>query len=150
VLAHSLGCAAGLQFALATRYPVNHFVLVSPFSSIPKMAMELFLPRFLHSYPIISTSLDTLIAPRNRWHNIEAVEELAQRMRREQRTANFIVIHGDNDEICPYHQGEEVYNKALQFKSTYKTQFIPVQGGDHNGIMEMASNLIIRAMKARL
>jgi pimeloyl-ACP methyl ester carboxylesterase len=44
ILAHSLGCAVGLNYAAQSDFAINHFVLVSPFVSIPRMALALLVP----------------------------------------------------------------------------------------------------------
>ncbi|KAH9255805.1 hypothetical protein BASA81_006206 [Batrachochytrium salamandrivorans] len=42
ILAHSLGCAVGLNFASQHPQTVHGLVLVSPFASIPSMALDIF------------------------------------------------------------------------------------------------------------
>jgi pimeloyl-ACP methyl ester carboxylesterase len=150
VLAHSLGCAAGLNYAITSTHHINKFVLVSPFTSIPSMAKAIFIPGFLRSSPYVDQVLTALVAPRNRWDNIVAVDELATRMKRDHRTADFVVIHGTEDEICPYEQGLEVAQRAAKYDSVFTTKFVPINGGDHNGIIETALLQVVRHLKSKL
>jgi uncharacterized protein len=150
ILAHSLGCAAGLDYALIANHHIEKFVLVSPFASIPKMAAALLLPEFLRDSPTTKTVLNALIAPRNRWDNLETMKELGSRMEKEGRSADLVIIHGTDDEICPFSQGQELFRQAENDTQAFRTKFLRISGGDHNSIVETAMLPIIRHMKSKL
>ena len=150
VLAHSLGCAAGLHFAVSSRYKVNHLVLSSPFASIPKMAEQIFVPTPLRTYPAVSAIFDSLISPRNRWNNIQAIDELAERAKNEKRTVKLVIFHGDDDEICPFEQGKSLHERMLLHQPHLESKFIAIRGGDHNGLIEKAFTKISKSLQSRL
>lgn len=150
ILAHSLGCAAGLNYAASSLYPVNSFILMSPFQSIPNMALDIFVPSFLRSMPLVSETITGMISTKNRWNNTQSLRELGGRLEEEQRQVQMIFIHGDEDEICPFKQGEQVFRTAESLKPYIKSKFITIPGGDHNNLVETAFPQVIRALKARL
>jgi len=150
ILAHSIGCAAGLHYAASSKYPVSHMVLISPFASIPRMAAHLFFPSTIEHSPIVSTITESLVAPRNRWDNFRAIDEIGQQLRKKQDWMQVVIIHGDDDEVCPYKQGLEVYAKLQEYQPFVKSKFVRIYGGDHNGIIEVGLDQIQQAMRAKL
>ncbi len=120
VFGHSLGAAAGLQFAAAHR--VQRIVLVAPFTSMLDMARR-----------TVGWPLCHLL--HHRFDNRARLAEIAAA-----GAPPITIIHGDADEVIPVAMGRELAHAVPGI--TYHE----VPGADHNGIIDQASTLIDQAM----
>jgi pimeloyl-ACP methyl ester carboxylesterase len=122
ILAHSLGTAAGLQFA--AHHPVRRVVLAAPFTSLEAMARQTV------GRPLCWLLLD-------RFDNRARLGELARRTPRPAVT----IFHGDADEIIPVAQGRELARDYAGWVVYHE-----IKNGDHNGVIDLAQHQIIQAM----
>jgi pimeloyl-ACP methyl ester carboxylesterase len=104
IFGRSLGAAVAAE--MATRHGRRAVILESPFTSISDMA-KIVLPA-LPIGPLLSAKFDV----------IDKVGKI---------TAPLLVLHGDQDEIIPFEQGQRVFAAARQPK-----QFYPIKGAGHN------------------
>ncbi|MGZ8433822.1 MAG: alpha/beta hydrolase [Candidatus Binatia bacterium] len=104
IFGRSLGAAVAAE--MATRHGSRAVILESPFASISDMA-KIVLPA-LPIGPLLSAKFDV----------IDKVGKI---------TAPLLVLHGDQDEIIPFEQGQRVFAAARQPK-----QFYPIKGAGHN------------------
>ncbi|MGC3992234.1 MAG: alpha/beta fold hydrolase [Chthoniobacteraceae bacterium] len=111
IVGHSLGCAAGLQFA--ARHPVGQVVLFAPFTSMLEMA------RLRVGWPLCELC-------RHRFNNEARLQELAQRTPPPQVT----VFHGSNDGTIPVRMGRKL---AAEFPEMIAFHEVP--GADHNSVL---------------
>lgn len=100
----SLGCAVATE--LAVRFPHRAVVLVSPFTSMPDMAQQL--------YPWLPARW----LVRSRFDNLDRIG----------RTKRPVFIaHGTADQLVPFRQGERLFEAAAEPRF-----LLPMQGYDHN------------------
>lgn len=102
----SLGCAVAVELGRAVRY--RALVLVSPFTSIPDMAQEI--------YPWLPA----------RWlvrHRFDSLTKIGQ------CPGPVFIAHGDCDRIVPYSQGRRLFEAAREPK-----EFCCLTGLDHNDL----------------
>jgi pimeloyl-ACP methyl ester carboxylesterase len=166
LVAHSLGCAVGLEAAvaaqeiLAMNQPQNNnnnilferMILVSPFTSIAAMAATLFIPsKSLRENILGDHVLENVIFENNRWNNIESVSHFIKNVTMNNKVVGnmkqhpyFFVIHGTRDEIVPYEQGVQLYQHIMSLSN--QARFVTIEGGDHNTIFDSAFQEIMGAM----
>mmetsp|Transcript_106372 Transcript_106372/g.297832 ORF Transcript_106372/g.297832 Transcript_106372/m.297832 type:complete len:321 (+) Transcript_106372:37-999(+) len=126
MIGHSIGCAAALDLAVATRetrYAFRHIVLSAPFTSLAEEAQAM-LP-FLRPLP---TPLVALLTAKNAWDNKAAVGNLAG-----QGAPRIDIIHAAEDEIVPHAMGEELF--SLLRGSGFAASFKSVPGVGHNDLL---------------
>ena len=104
IFGRSLGAAVAAE--MASRHDSRAVILESPFMSIREMA-RVMLPA-LPIGPLLSAKFAV----------IDKVGKI---------TAPLLVLHGDQDEIIPFEQGQRVFAAARQPK-----QFYPIKGAGHN------------------
>ena len=112
VFGHSLGAAAGLQFAV--RHPVQKVVLVSPFTSMEDMAAQV-VGRW--ATPFLRHNFD----------NRERMRELLQH----DPTPAIVIFHGAEDETVPVSMGRE-----LAALGSDKVHYTELPHSTHNSIIE--------------
>jgi uncharacterized protein len=103
IFGRSLGAAMAAD--LASQQASAGVILESAFTSIPALAASL--------YPWLPTRL----LSRYHYNNLDKVERI---------TSPLLIVHSRDDEIIPYSQGEELFERANQPK-----QFLELKGG-HN------------------
>lgn len=106
IFGRSLGAAIGLEVALRTA-PAG-LVMESAFTSITAMGR--------HHYPLIQRLLGWLIGAK--YDNLNKIAGLE---------SPLLLIHGEDDTICPPHMAEELYTRA-----PLKKQLLWIPGADHN------------------
>ncbi len=111
VLGHSLGAAVALD--TAARYELDFAVVISPFTTMKKMATRTV-------GPVLSNLLT------HRYDNVESLNLLANSGRSGVRVHLF---HGREDEIVPFAMGRQL---AGDFSGIVR--FHPVDGAGHNDI----------------
>jgi pimeloyl-ACP methyl ester carboxylesterase len=104
IFGRSLGAAVAAE--MASRHDSRAVILESPFASIGEM-VKVMLPA-LPIGPLLSAKFDV----------IDKVGKI---------TAPLLVLHGDQDEIIPFEQGQRVFAAARHPK-----QFYPIKGAGHN------------------
>lgn len=111
VFGHSLGCAAGLQYA--ARHPVQRIVLAAPFTSMVEMGHH------------------TLFWPCGQliWHRFDNVARLAEIAQRSPRPA-IRIVHGADDAMIPPRMSERL---AEPYPGWIQRQVVP--GGDHETVV---------------
>lgn len=119
VLGHSLGAAAGLEFA--SRWPVAGVVLTAPFSTLGDIAARLF-------------------GPQVRWLVREDYDNVARLDQLRPRGIPVTILHGTADEVIAFDLGERLARSAPWAK------FVPVLQGRHNDLYEVAGRQIRTAM----
>jgi uncharacterized protein len=124
-LGYSLGAAVALEFA--TRHPVERVVLLAPFTRLLDMA------RRSVGWPLMYLLYD-------RFDNIARLQELAARPG---GPPVVTILHGDADQIVPQSMGRALAERFPDF-----TTFVSLDGTDHNWIMEMGRDEMLRAMDA--
>lgn len=122
ILGHSLGAASALQFA--EKHPVKKAMLLSPFSTLLKMA------RRTVGWPLCHILLD-------RYDNASVLDQLVHR----NPPPVIHIFHGDVDEVVPFSMG-----KKLAERYPGNVTFHPYKGVDHNFIIEVAAEEIYRIM----
>jgi pimeloyl-ACP methyl ester carboxylesterase len=146
---HSLGAAAALQYGAkvaGTKWHVDRFVLVSPFTSMYEMTKLVVGP-----LPFVRYLL------RHDFDNLDKLKELAKcsacrddenRKREFDRVGiKLSVIHGTNDEICPEKMGKEIIQYAtMNFRTVLSPRYVPIPGGRHNSIINSAKEAIMTEM----
>ena len=91
---------------MASRHGSRAVILESPFVPIREMA-KVILPASPIG-PLLSTKFDV-------------IDKVGK------KTAPMLVLHGDQDEIIPFEQGQKVFAAAREPK-----QFHPIKGAGHN------------------
>lgn len=122
VLAHSIGCAAALEFA--ARHPVQRVILCAPFTTLRDMARR-----------ILGWPLCWLL--RHNFDNRARLAELAARP----APPRVTIFHGEDDSLIPIQMGRslaETFPKMIAFHA--------VPGGDHNSVVFLAQDGIFSAM----
>ncbi len=122
LLAHSLGCAAALQFAPG--HKVNNMVLVSPFTRLIDICQK-----------VVGWPLCHLL--RDRFDNRSRLAEVAAQPDRPRVT----IIHGSGDEIVPVQMG-----RALAGAYPDWIKYIELKNVRHNDILDDRDKSIVRAM----
>ena len=121
ILAHSLGCAPGLQFA--SDHPCERVVLIAPFTSMIDMA------RGVVGWPLCHLLL----------HRFDNRATLATVLAHTPRPP-VVILHGTQDEVIPVRMGREL---GAQPGVTF--QEFP--SSDHNGVADDAAAALQAAMK---
>ncbi len=106
IFGRSLGAAIGLEAAL--RFPPAGLIMESAFTSITAMGR--------HHYPLINRLLGWLIGAK--YDNLKKISGLERPL---------LLIHGQNDSVCPPSMAEELYARAPREK-----QLLWISGADHN------------------
>ena len=125
LVAHSLGCAAALNFAVNN--PVDRVVLIAPFTSLRDMARK-----------TVGWPLCWLL--RHNFDNRARLAELAG----SEHPPRVIVFHGSDDEVIPVRMGSEL---AAKFPRMIVFHQIPET--NHNMIVIQARDRIFAAMQGR-
>ena len=114
----SLGCAPALE--MATRHPdIQKLVLVAPFCSVAAMAKTIF--------PFLPERLLALLL-KDKFDNLQTAQRLPA-------TTSTLILHGTEDDIVPFSQGETLANLlGWQNKKATKRLFVPIEGAGHNDI----------------
>lgn len=120
VLAHSIGCAAGLMAAQDQQ--VKRIVLVAPFTTMTEMG------RRVLGWPLCYLNLHRFD---NRRHLAAVVKQ----------GAKVVIFHGTADEIIPVSMGRELAAAHPDAVTLHEEE-----GQDHNFIIGNCSNKIGRAM----
>jgi len=120
IFGRSLGAAVAAE--MASRHDSRAVILESPFASIGEMA-GLMLP-VVPIGPLLSAKFDV----------IAKVGKI---------TAPLLVLHGDQDEIIPFEQGQRVFAAARQPK-----QFYPIKGANHNDTFIAGGNGYYERLKS--
>lgn len=123
LLCHSIGCAAGLNFAV--RHPVDRIILLAPFTSLRDMA------RRTVGWPLCWLLLHD-------FDNRARLRELAARP----HPPRILILHGADDQLVPVSMGRQL---ASMFPAMITFHDIP--GADHNTILDDAHNQIYAAMR---
>jgi len=123
LLCHSIGCAAGLNFAV--RHPVDRIILLAPFTSLRDMA------RRTVGWPLCWLLL-------HNYDNRARLSELAAR----QHPPRVLILHGDDDRLVPVSMGRQL---ASMFPGMITFRDVP--GADHNTILYDSRNQIYAAMR---
>eukprot|EP00931_Biecheleriopsis_adriatica_P102848 TRINITY_DN77759_c0_g1_i1.p1 TRINITY_DN77759_c0_g1~~TRINITY_DN77759_c0_g1_i1.p1 ORF type:complete len:282 (+),score=66.03 TRINITY_DN77759_c0_g1_i1:80-925(+) len=106
----SIGCAVALE--MATRGFGGSIVLLSPFTSLHSMAVS--------AYPFIKPAISILpFMLFDRFDNLQKVEEVR---------LPALVLHGTQDEIVPFAQGEEIAKKL------HNSRFRSIEAAGHNDV----------------
>ena len=121
VLGHSLGAAAGLQFA--SRHPVSSMVLIAPFTSMEDMALR-------------RTVWPLHVLLRHRFDNRARLKEITGR----QPVPRVDIFHGDKDSVIPFSMSRQL---AAEFPMV---RFHPIADGDHNWIIDQHEEEIFSVM----
>lgn len=122
VLAHSIGCAAALEFAAL--HSVQRVILVAPFTSLRDMARR-----------TVGWPLCWLL--RHNFDNRARLAELAARP----QPPRVTIFHGSADALIPMQMGHslaEMFPKMITFHE--------VPGADHNSVVYDAEREIFAAM----
>ncbi len=106
----SLGAAVVVQAALET--PPAGVILETPFTSIPAMGKT--------HYPLLYLLLGWLVDAR--YDNLAKISDLQ---------SPLLIIHGEQDTICPPEMAEQLYERAPPPKDLF---WIP--GADHNSTLD--------------
>lgn len=112
LVAHSIGAAAALEFAIA--HPPRRAILISPFTSLLDMA------RRTVGRPLANLAKD-------RFDNRARLDELAALP----RPPVIHIYHGTDDEIIPFAMGRELAERHPAIIT-----FNPIEGGDHNWLID--------------
>ena len=102
----SIGCAPVIE--LARKTPFRALILEAPFTSLPEVCK-------VH-YPFIPTAILGAFQLRN----LDKISEIK---------SPVFVIHGEDDEICPFSMGEMIFEKAPEPK-----EFFRIPHGHHNDL----------------
>lgn len=122
VLGHSLGCAAGLQFA--ARHSVQRVVLLAPFTNLRAMA------RRTVGWPLCFLVL----------HNFDNRARLAELAARPQ-PPRVTIFHGVEDTLIPIQMG-----RSLAAKFPKMITFHEVPDADHNSVLLYAHEQVLATM----
>jgi pimeloyl-ACP methyl ester carboxylesterase len=118
VLGHSLGCAAGLQYA--AHHPVQRIVLAAPFTSMVEMGNHILF------WPCGQLS----------WHRFDNVARLAE-IAGQQPRPQIDIVHGTDDEMIPPGMSERL---AAPYAGWVR--LTPIPGGDHGTVVMDAVQLL--------
>ena len=123
LVGHSLGCAAGLNFAV--HHPVERLVLIAPFTNLRAMAQK-----------TVGWPLCWLL--RHNFDNRARLAELAAR----KNPPRVDLFHGADDEMIPVQMG-----RGLAAEFTRMITFHEIPEGGHNTILVMARPQVFEAMQ---
>ena len=112
VVGQSLGCAPALHL-VAERPGLSRVVCISPFASIADMAAAVF--------PFVPRAVAAFLA-KDPYDNLAVARSIAD-------AEEALVIHGAEDDIVPFAQGE------LVAETLAGSAFLPVAGAGHNDIL---------------
>lgn len=141
LLAHSIGCAVALNFAV--HEPINGgLVLISPFASIPQMALDILVP-FGSKNSFALTIANYLVHAENQWDNVQRIRDLAGNSNNKRQTLPLVIIHGDRDNIVPVEHGRMLHTETKRFPLFRTMQYIEIKRGDHNSIVYVSADTII-------
>lgn len=121
VLAHSIGCAAGLM--AANDLDISRLILIAPFTSLTDMG------RLILGWPLCHVNM----------HRFDNRRELAAAV---ERHADVIIIHGTEDEVVPVSMSRE-----LAARHPSQVTFHEAEGWDHNRILFGFREQIAAAMQ---
>ena len=122
VVGLSLGAAAALDFAAG--HPIQHAVLIAPFTSLREMAAQLF------------TKPAALLLLEN-YDNRSRIRELAAR----ESPPRITIFHGTADALVPPEMGRQLAESAPAIAT-----FVPVEGATHDTVVSDALPQIIDAL----
>ncbi len=122
VLAHSLGCAVGLEFA--TRHEVDRMILLSPFTRLKDVAIKVV------GWPLNNCLID-------RFDNVKSLETLNHSAHKPE----IHILHGSADEVVPVQMG-----RAQAAKYPHWIQYEEWPGVDHAMIAWAAEKRIKELM----
>jgi pimeloyl-ACP methyl ester carboxylesterase len=112
VVGHSLGAAIAMD--TASRYRIEHVLLISPFTSLKELSRRV-VGRFFSLFL------------RHNFDNREAIEKWKNTCESSRR---ILLYHGRDDELIPISMSEE-----LKTQYSDLVELHCVAGGDHNGII---------------
>lgn len=121
VLGHSMGAAAGLEFA--SSHGARVVVAISPFTTLIDMAKR-------SVGPVYAQLL------RDRWDNIARLEEL----RKAPEKPRVLIVHGGGDRIVPVEMGRELAGRHRGW-----VEYRELANLDHNDILEEAVAELLRS-----
>jgi pimeloyl-ACP methyl ester carboxylesterase len=124
VIGHSLGAAVALDFAAHHR--VERIVAISPFTTLREEGAQ-----------VVGGLLSYLLT--ENYDNRARLSEIG----RLTPDAKVAIFHGTDDEVIPFRMGQ-----ALAQKFSF-VQFVPVTGGDHVSVLDLARDRIIAVMNSR-
>ena len=122
VFGHSLGTAAGLQFAV--RHPVRKVMLISPFTSMEDMA-ALVVGRW--GTPFLR-------------HNFDNRARLRELLKRDP-APEIHLFHGTEDETVPVSMGRELAGFDPQ-----KIRYTELSNSTHNSVLDDARSAILKSL----
>ena len=125
IVAYGRSIGSGPASFLANRRPLAGLVLVQPFTSLKAMAK--------HAYPFLPVGLLLF----------ERLDNAAELARYE---GPLLVMHGDRDDIVPFAMGKALHDGAMTKDKT----FVPLAGGDHNGLSFTHGEAMREALKTFL
>jgi uncharacterized protein len=125
VLGHSLGSAAGLQFAAGR--PVERVILVAPFTSMQEMARR-----------TVGWPLSLLLL--HQFDNRARLAELAARS----DPPEVIIFHGSLDDVIPAAMGSRL---AQEFPGMIRFHAVP--GAGHNDVLSEAAPEVMQALQMK-
>lgn len=118
----SLG--VGVASEMATRHPVRCVILESGFTSIIGMARATRPDWLVHLLtPLVGARYDTL-------------SKMAEVQ------SPVMIVHGDRDEIVPFHMAEQLFESASEPK-----RLLPVSGAKHNDVYERGGPAYFQALR---
>ncbi|MGE4350727.1 MAG: alpha/beta hydrolase [Bdellovibrionales bacterium] len=120
VMGHSMGAAVALQ--VAREFHVAGLVMISPFTSLPKLAAEY--------YPYFPTGLVV-------W------DRFANDYKMPKVQLPLLLVHGDQDKTVPLAQGLKLFSLANEPKTLHR-----LEEAGHNDILEPATPIILDWLSA--
>ena len=124
VIGHSLGAAAGFDFA--TYHPVQRIVAFAPFTSLREEAAT-----------VVGGLMSHLVV--ENYDNRARLKELTKRS----PSPRVAIVHGTNDEVIPFRMGQTL---ASEFPGM--VQFFPIDNGDHVTVLEYSRKQVFDWMTA--
>jgi fermentation-respiration switch protein FrsA (DUF1100 family) len=111
----SIGSGVAVEMARAIQ--PRHLILEAPFTSAADVAKQayFFLP------------VDLLM--KDRYDNIDKIKDI---------TSSLLIVHGDEDEVIPYAQGQKLYETA-----NHPKEFVSINGGHHANLYEHHAGHVI-------
>lgn len=117
---HSLGAAVAIEIALGKQ--VRSLIIESAFTSTKDMAKTM--PLFALFSPLLPAH----------FHNLEKVGRVR---------VPKLIMHGDLDEIIPFHMGKTLYEAAAEPRF-----FLPIRGAMHNDTYVVGGEKYFRTLAA--
>lgn len=112
VLVYGRSLGSGVAVDLASRHAHRALILVSPYTSLPDVAVRRF--RLLGAHLVM----------RNRFPSLAKIGRCS---------GPTFIIHGTDDTLVPFALGKELFDAANEPK-----RFLPVEGGRHSGGLPQA------------